>query len=606
MPARFTPSFLIAVLLACSAMTSLAQTSQDSRFDGPAELPRTHVNSSLADTPAPGKTRKVDSSEALQSALDQSSCGDTISLQTGKQYIGKFSFPRKNCDDKHWIIIRSGASDSALPPEGTRITPCYAGVTSLPARPAFTCASTQRVIAMLSTDKSDGPIELAEGANHYRIGPGLEITRAEGTGINYVLINKKEKDAAVDHIILDRDWIHGTAQDETTRGINLSGFTYAAIVDSYFSDFHCAAGIGACVDSQAISGGSGNTAMGTWKIANNFLEAAAEDILFGGAAGATTPTDIEILHNHFFKPLTWMPGQPGFVGAVNRDPSKCVRFKTPGFCPFVVKNLLEFKNAQRVLVEGNILENTWPGFTQHGAAILFTALSQGGANGNPNATVADITFRYNRLAHAASGVVIAEAAYQWGPPKLEARISIHDDIFDDLSPAYYNGDSTAVGLAFQMSQCPDCTPLQGIKIDHVTMLLESPKRLLLLGAQDNNRIRDLTFTNNVVSTPEDGAVMGTGPKAPCAFKGGNAVQKMSDCVASLRFEGNALIGARDSWPRGNSFPRNMNEVKFNRVENGNGGDYRLSPASPHKHAGVDKLDPGADVDAVEKATAGAE
>jgi hypothetical protein len=579
-----------------------------SNFDGPAELPRSHVNASMADTPAPGKIWQVRSSAELQSAIGRASCGDTISLEAGSEFVGKFTLPAKKCDDGHWIIIRSNAPNSALPGEGTRLTPCYAGVTSLPGRPALDCASTKKVIATLMAEKGGGPLNFDAGANHYRLGPGLEITRPEGTGINYVLIAKEDKDAAVDHIIIDRDWVHGTAQDETTRGINLSGFRYAAVIDSYFSDFHCIAGIGACIDAQAISGGSGNVPMDTWKIENNFLEGAAETILFGGAAGTTTPTDIEIRHNHFFKPLTWMQGQPGFIGGANHDASKCVRFNTPGFCPFIVKNLLEFKNAQRVLVEGNFMEHTWPGFTQHGAAVLFTAMSQGGKTGNPNATVADITFRYNKVSHAASGLVMGIVGVgntTWSIPKFAGRVSIHDDIFDDLSPAFYNGDKTAVGLAFQISQCPTCAPLEDININHVTMLLQSPRRFLILGAPDGTPIRSVTFTNNIVSVPADAPVAGMGPKIPCGFHGRTAVERINSCISSLHFEGNLLVGARDSWPRGNASIKDDRSVKFADTKNGAATDYHLSTASPHRHAGTDGRDPGADVDAVENAIKGA-
>ncbi|MCU1272468.1 MAG: hypothetical protein JWN74_3762 [Acidobacteriaceae bacterium] len=592
-----------------SAKPNTSEISPTSGFDGPAELPRVYVHSALAETPAPGKTWKIASGDDLKSAIDRAGCGDTIALQAGAEFVGKFALPNKSCDDNHWIIIRTDAPDSALPPEGSRISPCYAGVASLPGRPAFPCESTKKVMATLMAEKGGGPIMFAPGANHYRLGPGLEITRPEGTGINYVLVAKEEKDAAANHIILDRDWVHGTAQDETTRGFHLNGITYAAVVDSYFSDFHCTAGIGACIDSQAIAGGSGNVAMGTWKIVNNFLEAAAENIIFGGSAGTTTPTDIEIRHNHLFKPLTWMPGQPGFVGAINHDPTKCVRFNTPGFCPFIVKNLLEFKNAQRVLVEGNTLEHTWPGFSQHGAAVLFTAMSQGGATGNPNDTVADITFRYNRVSHAASGLVmgiIGVGNTTWSVPKFAGRFSIHDDIFDDLSPAYYNGDTTAVGLAFQMTQCPSCAPLQNITINHVTMLLQAPRKLMILGASEDTPIRNVIFTNNIVTVPSDSPVSGSGPKGPCAFKGRSAAERFGACIASLQFERNVLVGGNDAWPKGNFFPRDPKDVKFAKHHEGNGGDYRLSADSPQKHAGTDKKDVGADVDAVEKATANAE
>jgi Putative Ig domain len=571
-------------------------------FDGPAELPRVYVLSSLANTPAPGNNSIVSAGANLQTVINNANCGDTIQLQAGATFTGNFTLPAKNCDDSNWIIIRTSAPDASLPAEGTRISPCYAGVASLPARPAFNCASIQKVMATLMAVKAGGPFTLAAGANHYRLGPGLELTRSAGTGINFGLIIK-DNSVAADHIIVDRDWVHGTAQDDTTRGIYLSGVTYAAVVDSYFNDFHCVTGIGTCIDSQAIAGGMGNLPQGTWKITNNFLEAAAENILFGGGAGTTVPTDIEIRHNHLFKPLSWMAGQPGFVGGVNTDPTKCVKFNTPGYCPFVVKNLFELKNAQRVLFEGNLLEHTWPGFTQHGIAIVLTAVSQGGTTGNPNATVADITVRYNQISHAASGLVMAEANYGSGPPKLEGRISIHDDIFDDLSPAYYNGDNSVVaGMAFELSFCPTCTPIQDVLINHVTMLLTSPRMFMVVGAPVGTLIQNLTFTNNIVSSPLGLAITGTGPNAPCAFNGATNLARLNSCIGPYSFTANALIGATTTWPTGNMYPYAGADVGFANYNNGSSGDYLLMPGSFYSNVGTDGANLGADVNAVSQAT----
>jgi hypothetical protein len=558
----------------------------------------------MADTPAHGKSWEVKSGDDLHAILKQVNCGDTIRLQAGATFTGAFTLPAKNCDDSNWIIIRSSTPDASLPPEGVRMSPCYAGVSSLPGRPAFNCTALQKVTATLTANKSGGPVVLAAGANHYRLGPGLEITRTAGSGINYDLIAPAERSAA-DHIIVDRDWVHGTAQDETTRGLYLSGVTYAAVVDSYFNDFHCIAVIGACTDSQTIAGGLGNLPQGTWKIENNFLEAAAENILLGGGSGTIIPTDIEIRRNYMFKPLTWMSGQPEFVGGINPDPTKCVKFNTSGDCPFIVKNLFELKNAQRLLFEGNVLEHNWPGFTQHGTAILLTALSQGGKTGNPNATVADITIRYNEISHAAGGVAIAEAAYEQGPPKREARISIHDDLFDDLGPAFYDGDTSVVaGMAFQISFCATCTPIQDILIDHVTMLLTSPRMFMVLGAPLGSPIQNLTFTNNIVSSPSGLAITGTGAKAPCGFQGNSARERLSSCIAPLHFEANVIIGTNDPWPKGNLTARDAKGIQFLEDHGDNGVNYRLSPQSAYKGRSTDGKDLGADIDALTKLTAG--
>ena len=73
-----------------------------------------------------------------------------------------------------------------------------------------------------------------------------------------------------------------------------------AVVDSYLENFHDSHS-----DSQAIGGWNGP---GPFKIVNNFLEAASENIMFGGADPAIellVPADIEIRRNLSTKRLSW-------------------------------------------------------------------------------------------------------------------------------------------------------------------------------------------------------------------------------------------------------------------------------------------------------------
>src|SRR5574340_596928 len=81
------------------------------RFDGPAELPRVEVHSTLADTPAPGRVRMIKESDNLQDAITDAKCGDTLKLQAGATFRGVFRFPQKSCDDAHWIVVRTGSAD---------------------------------------------------------------------------------------------------------------------------------------------------------------------------------------------------------------------------------------------------------------------------------------------------------------------------------------------------------------------------------------------------------------------------------------------------------------------------------------------------------------
>src|SRR5579862_781554 len=199
--------------------------SQGKGFDGPAELPRQQVRSSFTDTPAGGKVWMVRAGGSFQQMLANASCGDVIQLEAGASFSGNFELPQKNCDVSHLIIIRTSAPDSSLPPEGTRLTPCYAGIAGLPGRPAFPCSSARNVLAKIEFDgkAGSGPITFAPSANHYRL-IGLEVTRGTFSNPVYNLILFK---GAADHVIFDRLWLHGSAQDETARGIGLAGTNVA-------------------------------------------------------------------------------------------------------------------------------------------------------------------------------------------------------------------------------------------------------------------------------------------------------------------------------------------------------------------------------------------
>jgi hypothetical protein len=225
--------------------------------------------------------------------------------------------------------------------------------------------------------------------------------------------------------------------------------------------------------------------------------------------------------------------------------------------------------------------------------------------GNANATVADITIRYNRAAHTANGITLkappSNAAVQ---PKLLARISIHDDLFDDIGPAYNNGTTNAVQVAFQIGRCPSCAPLHDIKVDHVTMVVQRPQNFMILGAPLSDPIAHFIFTNNVVSVPGKQAITGTGPKAPCAYSGSTNAQRWEHCTVNGVFAHNVLIGATGDWPRENFLVRDLDEAGFVKPNGGRGGNYRLVTSGPHKRVAVDGKDPGADIDAVQRATQG--
>lgn len=574
---------------------SQAESNANSHFDGPAELPRVYIDSSLSATPAPGKTVLVHAGENPSQVVERASCGDTIELQAGATF-DKLALPAKQCDDSHWVIIRTSAPDSKLPPEGTRLTPCYAGVASLPSRPAFRCSSTENVLAKIEFNGrgGSGPVILESGANHYRL-IGLEVTRAQSSGPVYNLIGPAKGTA--DHLIFDRMWIHGTPQNETVRGVMLAHVRYAAVVDSYFSDFHCVAKTGACVDSQAIAGGAGDDPMGPFKIVDNFLEAAAESIEFGGSEATVTPTDIEIRRNHMFKPMIWMKGQPGFIGGADGN-------------PFIVKNLFELKNAQRVLFDGNILEYSWGGFSQTGFGILLTPKNQaiGPRNVCPSCIVTDVTIRNSRISHVGSGFQIANAiSSNGGVAKDGGRYSIHDVVVDDINPDLYNG----FGAFAQISMTPGASnspPLHDVRLDHVTAF--PAKSVFIIGGPSSGpRMPSLSITNSIFFMGTDAiATTGGGAEKNCSARSRNrpAESVFRDCFSPFVFQHNLIIGGSGEWPKENKTPKNAAEVGFVSYKDGRGGDYRLSSTSKFKGAASDEKDAGADIDAITRATMGVE
>ena len=568
------------------------QTPLAANLDGPAELPRKYVKTSLADTPAPGRLLQVNEGQDLQKAINDAKCGDTLELQAGATFHGIFHFPKKPCDDAHWIVVRTSASDDALPPENTTLTPCYAGVASLPGRPAFHCLSTRNVLAKLELDHSSeaGPVLFLDRANHYRF-IGLEITRAVPNLHMRNLVQPEKPEDTADHLIFDRLWLHGTAQDETKGGIHLSGTTDIGIVDSFFTDFHCIAVHGTCQDSQAINGGGGDHPGGPYKIVNNFLEASGESIMFGGAPGTTTPADIEIRHNHLFKPILWKPSQPGFVGAADGS-------------PFIVKNCLELKNAQRVLFEGNVLENTWGGFTQAGFAIVLTPTNQGGQC--PECRVTDITLRYNTISHAGGAMDIANVTGKAQAPSSGGeRYSIHDLVFDDIDNLTYKGFGS---LALIISVAP---PLNSVRLDHITAF---PPRVLMTILNTSDKLKNFSFTNSIVTVGNAGVFGAGGGPANCTQGARTPAAILNSCFAGLVFKNNLIIGGPGMWPSGNREVGDPSAAGFRDFRDGRGGDYRLCPKghgvagckkpSPALGAATNGRDAGADMEAVKRATDG--
>ncbi|MGB8013322.1 MAG: hypothetical protein WCF68_17055 [Terriglobales bacterium] len=586
----------LSVLLFLVSVLGTAAVAQGN-FDGPAELPRYQVASTMADTPAPGIVTNVNASGDPQTAINNAQCGDTITLQAGATYPGTLTLPAKNCDNNHWIIIRTSAPNSALPAEGTRLTPCYAGVASLPNRPAYSCSNPKHVLATISpARKGADPLVLANGANHYRL-LGLEITRPANKAPVVTLVGPVQNGTA-SYIVIDRCWIHGTAQDETRHAIGLAGTTNVAVVESYINDLHCVAKSGTCTDSTTVGGGGGNLPSGIWKIEDNFLEAAGENILFGGAPATIVPADITIDHNHFYKVPNWQKTSPNFVGGYSGD-------------PFVVKNHFEIKNGARILFEDNLLEYSWGGFSQFGQSILITPrndYSKKTKKGNLCSVceATDITVRYNWIRHTAAGFNIANAAVDGMGAQASGRYSIHDIVMEDIDAKKYLGGG---GIFLVMNFWPNQT-LSNVSIQHVTGFPDSHGHLMAVANDMHNpQMYGFTFMNNLIVVPTY-PVWSAGAVDNCA----NAdvpITVLDTCFKTYTFSHNVLAAVTQAfpsskWPGGNFFPAAVDDVGFVNYNNGAGGNYLLQESSPYKGKASDGKDPGADIVGLNAAIQGVE
>jgi hypothetical protein len=598
---RLFVSCLTGFFFICSALPALAaapptgenaycgkgDVAQFGGKDGVAELPKACYYTALDGTPSPGKQIHVAAKSDLADALDSAKCGDTLLLAAGASFEVK-ELPAKKCDDQHYITVRTDTPDSKLPPEGSRVSPAWAGIASLPGRPPFAQpqGGSAKLLATLVVKRSDG---LSVG-DHIRF-IGIEWTTPANANIARIATAEHS-----DHIIFDRNWVHPADGSEVGHGIGIiHGSHSIAVINSYINGLNCIARTGKCTDATALGGGGGDDPISTIKFYNNFLESAGENILFGGQAGTIVPTDIEIRRNHLFRPMLWKEGEPGYT-------------PNPSGSSYIVKNNFELKSAIRVLFEGNLLENTWGGFSQTGYSILLTPANQ--SDRCPVCRVNDVTIRFNRVRNVAGVLQLATALSKTGgAPADGGRYSIHDLFADSLHDKDFKGGGSFLILVSQHPAVHD------VQIDHVTAFVSG---VLLSILNSGPKLPGFTLTNSVFSVGDRRppvASAGGGPDA-CASKaqafGSEAV--LQACFDPYKFENNLIISARGSFPKGNIAVSTSEAAGVRDLKDTVSKDPRLchakgpgcAKASPGAGAASDGRDMGADIDAVEAAIAGVE
>jgi len=507
---------------------------------------------------------------AFRNALTNSIPGDVIILKAGAIYTGNFTAPVKTNPNNRWIYIQS-SNYSSLPAPGQRVQRNDPNLT---------------IIRDNSGTDWNPAITVEPGANYYRF-VGIELTTT-WTGSDaspyFAIVNipysGTDLSQEAHHIYFDRCYIHGTDQGYFQHGIAAQG-NWIAVIDSYISNIHLVS-----KESYAFRSFNGG---GPVKIVNNQLEAAGVNVMFGGQDPTITnpllvPSDIEVRGNHFLKLQTWYPNTWG------------------------VKNHLELKNAQRVLIDGNTFENNWPGFEgQTGFSVLFTPRNDNG--GCTWCVLQDVTFTHNTSTRATAGIFMRGYDNNLSSQQLQ-RALIQNNLFVDIGQTFPGGGTP--GYLFGMADGPG-----NVVIDHNTafqsgVILEVDTCNTGLNCVNRWPVAGFFFTNNITPDTQtfcDG-VYGNVPST-CG-----ATDTMNAYFTSYTFTNNVIPcgGASCSspnwpppvpgrYPTGNFFPASIDPgVGF---VNYSGGDYHLAASSPYKNQATDGTDPGANIDALNAMTVNA-
>jgi hypothetical protein len=531
------------------------------------ELPRVYVDTSM---PTTNITKTVCQSgcdytnDKLQQAIDEAQLGTTILLQQGVTYtpLDDRGFILKNkTTGSGWIIIKPAGADTILPPSGTRLTPAYSSV-----MPKILRKAVGGVYAM-TCDTT---------AHHYRIiglefmNPGNVDTSIIGAAfVNCSSVQELSLASQSHHILFDRVYVHGPSAPQSAGvkfGLVLNGQN-EGVIDSTIEDI--------TFGSDAITVISWAGA-GPFVIKNNTLSSSGENIMLGGAdtqIDGLIPSDVEIRHNYIYKPLKWRDDL-----AYNSGTRK-----------ILVKNLFETKNSQRVLIDGNVLENTWPS-AQVGFAFTITPRQARQLSAQPWTVVQDITITNNIIRNTANGFAISG----WDPgTTLEPPTSRGGRYLVKNNILLNTGGYPGAGIVFQLGNGAN-----DLTIQHNTVASRHPDTggtslKFTYGAAngDYTQMERFTFQDNLFLAQN----------YPIFAGGGCTAEGLNSAAPGYVWTNSPVVGP---WPtpvgcassklpqgNGNAYPTNETSVGYT---NPSGGDYRLGSASPYKSVASDGKDIGVD------------
>src|ERR1041384_2752344 len=502
-------------LLALALCCAFACAGQHMRPRRATQGDATSANDQTSNNQTSGNVINVRAGGDLQAALERARAGDTIMLAAGATFRGAFRLPNKTGAD--FITIRSAAADAQLPAPGERLDP------------AKYSAALPKLIGNVA---GEPVVNAAPGAHHFRF-VAVEFGPTVGGQGNILQLGTGQEetlDALPHDIEFDRCYVHGDRVDGQRRGIALNARA-VKVANSYFADIKRRGD-----ESQALCGWGGT---GPFEITNNYIEAAAEGVLFGGATPRlrVVPADIIVRGNHFNKPLAW---------------------RNEGWA---VKNHFELKNARRVRIEANLFTNTWAS-AQDGTAVLFTVRSEDGQV--PDATIEDVEFVNNVVRGAANCFQAYGAEGRGGH-----RLTIRNNLFADVDTSWGAGGKFLV-----------VTQWDTLTVEQNTILTSGS-----ITTAFGQPTVGFVFRRNIVKRNDYG-FHGDG-HAPDA-------DTVRFYFPGAQIADNAIIGGAPFGGAGrNAYPATLDEVGF---VNWRAGDYHLRANNPLRRAATGNEPIGAQLD----------
>ncbi len=240
-----------------------------------------------------------------------------------------------------------------------------------------------------------------------------------------------------------------------------------------------------------------------------------------------------------------------------------------------VKNTIELKNAQRVRIEGNIIENCWRA-SQTGYALVLTPRNQD--NTAPWTVVQDITIRSNIVRHVNGAMNILGSDYSSSTgSQLTKRIAVVNNVFDDVSGTQWGGGANLLSITGGPGY---------LTINHNTVFHTS--NIVLI---DDGQSQGFVFTNNLMKHNTYG-IFGSGA--------GIGSSTLTTYFPGAVFRRNVLAGGSASlYPTDNFFP--TVDSFYDQFPNYSSGNYALTSGSPYLNAGTDGTNLGVDLAALSSA-----